>query len=120
MHEMTENEHRLLEIRLFTVRPGTREEFHRISREGTIPLMRRLGITVVGHGPSRNNENGYVLLRAFPSEAQRLERSQALYVTQEWLEKYDGPVGAMIEDYATAVLAVTPSTIRELAGENPR
>ena len=54
----------LLEMRLFKLRPGTRAEFDRISREGTIPLMRTLGITVIAHGPSMNNENGYFLLRA--------------------------------------------------------
>lgn len=94
----------LLEVRLFKLRPGTRGEFDRISREGTIPLMRRLGITVVAHGPSLNNDNGYFLLRAFASEQERVERSQALYATAEWTEKYDTPVMSMIEDYDTAVL----------------
>ena len=106
----------LLEIRLFRVRPGMREEFDRVSRDGTIPLMRALGITVVAHGASPNNENGYFLLRAFPSEAERVARAQSLYTTAEWLEKYDESVGAMIEDYDTAVLPVTSDAIRELAG----
>ncbi|AIG76772.1 Hypothetical protein AJAP_19550 [Amycolatopsis japonica] len=95
----------LLEIRLFKVKPGTRAEFDRISREGTIPLMRSLGITVLAHGPSLNNENGYFLLRAFPSEEERVERSQSLYTTDEWLAKYDGPVSSMIDDYDTSVFA---------------
>jgi len=105
------NEQWLLEIRLFTVRPDTRDEFDRISREGTIPLMRSLGIKVLAHGPTLNNENGYFLLRAFSSEAQRIEQSQSLYVTKEWLDKYDGPVSGMIEDYDTAVLPATLDTI---------
>jgi hypothetical protein len=105
------NEQWLLEIRLFKVRKGTRDEFDRISREGTIPLMRSLGIKVLAHGPTLNDENGYILLRAFPSEAQRIEQSQSLYVTREWLEKYDGPVGGMIEDYDTAVLPAALDTI---------
>ena len=104
----------LLEMRLFKLRPGTRAEFDRISREGTIPLMRTLGITVIAHGPSMNNENGYFLLRAFPSESERVERSQALYATAEWMEKYDAPVMGMIEDYDTAVLTLQPDAIRDL------
>src|SRR2546430_14956830 len=104
MRETANDERWLLEIRLFKGRPENREEFDRISRDGTIPLMRRLGITVLAHGPSLNNETGYFLLRAFTSEEDRIERSQALYTTEEWLEKYDKPVGAMIEDYDTAVL----------------
>ncbi|MFC3455188.1 hypothetical protein [Amycolatopsis speibonae] len=105
----------LLEIRLFTVKSGSREEFDRISREGTIPLMRRLGITVVAHGPSSNNENGYFLLRAFPSEQDRVERSRSLYATDEWLAEYDGPVSSMIEDYDTAVFAANPAALSMLA-----
>jgi hypothetical protein len=104
-YEMGNTKTWLLEVRLFKLRPGTRTEFDRISREGTIPLMRQLGINVIAHGPSLNNENGYFLLRAFPSESERVEQSQALYTTAEW-EKYDGPVMGMIEDYETAVLPV--------------
>jgi hypothetical protein len=101
---MAVNDQWLLVLRLFKVLPGARAEFDRISREGTIPLMRRLGITVLAHGPSLNNENGYFLVRAFPSEHERVELSQSLYATEEWLTKYDGPVSGMIEDYDTAVL----------------
>ncbi len=113
---MIRNDQWLLEIRLYKIRPGTREEFHRISVDGTIPLMRGLGITVVTHGPSRNNENGYFLLRAFPSEQERVELSQSLYETEEWAAKYDEPVTAMIEDYATTVLPAPREAIRLLTG----
>jgi hypothetical protein len=97
----------LLEIRLFTLHPGTREEFDRISREGTIPLMRRHGITVVGHGPCANDDDGYVLVRAFPSEQARVEQSQAIYVLPEWVDNYEKPIMGMIADYRTAVLPLS-------------
>lgn len=109
------DEHWLLEIRLFTLRSGTREEFDRISRDGTIPLMRDLGIDVIAHGPSLNNESGYFLMRAFPSETERVERSQAVYATAEWEAKYDAAVMGMIDDYDTTVLPVTPDVLSRLA-----
>lgn len=105
----------LLEIRLFQVREGTREEFDRISREGTIPLMRRLGINVVAFGPSLNNDDGYFLLRAFRSEEERVTLSQSLYVTPEWESSYDAPVTAMIAGYQTAVMPTTGRIIEQLA-----
>jgi len=114
---MRENDTWLLEMRLFRLKPGTREEFDRISREGTVPLMRNLGINVIAHGPSLNNEHGYFLLRAFPSERERVELSQSLYTTEEWLEKYDATIPAMIDDYDTAVLAAPPAALRHLAGD---
>lgn len=105
----------LVEVRLFKLRPGTRAEFDRISREGTIPLMRQLGINVIAHGPSLNNENGYFLVRAFPSESERVEQSRAVYTTAEW-EKYDDPIMGMIEDYDTAVLPA-PAEMPRFAGD---
>jgi hypothetical protein len=101
----------LLEMRLFKVRPGTREMFHKISREGTVPLMRRCGITVLAHGPSLNDDDGYFLLRAFPSEEQRIELSQAVYRTAEWERNYEEPVMGMIDEYHTTVLPAARETI---------
>lgn len=114
---MSEAESWLLEMRLFKVRPGTRDEFHRISEEGTIPMMRRYGINVLDFGPMLNDENGYFLLRAFRSEDERVEKSQAIYATAEWEEKYDGPVGGMIEDYRTAVIPATHALSPTLVGQ---
>ena len=40
--------------------------------------MRQLGITVVAHGPSLNDDESYYLLRTFSSEQERIELSQSL------------------------------------------
>ncbi|MFF8608265.1 hypothetical protein ACF06X_20250 [Streptomyces sp. NPDC015346] len=106
---------RLLEIRLFTLRPGVREEFHRISRDGTVPLMRRGGITVITHGPSRNDEDGYYLLRAFRSEEERVRLSLAVYETEEWLRDYEDVVPKMMTDYQTSVVPVPRGALEEFA-----
>ncbi|MFE5816161.1 hypothetical protein [Streptomyces sp. NPDC056479] len=105
----------LLEIRLFTVKPGVREEFHRISRDGTIPLMRECGITVVAHGPSLNDEDGYYLLRAFRSENERVALSQSVYATDVWLRKYDDVVPEMMTGYQTSVVPVPRPALEEFA-----
>jgi len=105
----------LLEIRLFKLHPGTRAEFDRISREGTIPMMRRYGINVVAHGSSLNDEDGYFLLRAFPSEEQRVTQSQVIYATAEWAENYEEPIMGMIADYHTAVMPMSSELVQGLA-----
>lgn len=115
---MTETDSCLLELRLFKVRPGTRAEFDRISREGTIPLMRRHDIEVVAFGPSLNDEDGYFLLRAFPSEPERVRQSQAIYATAEWEANYEQPVSGMIDDYWTSVMPATPQLVAQLAGRS--
>jgi hypothetical protein len=114
---VTEAESWLLEMRLFKLQPGTRSEFDRISRDGTIPMMRRHGINVLDFGPMLNDEDGYFLLRAFRSEEDRVEKSQAIYATTEWEENYDAPVTAMIADYRTAVIPATHALAPSLVGE---
>lgn len=87
---------RLLEIRLFTLHPGVQAEFDRVSRDGTIPLMRRCDIEVLAFGPCLNDENGYYLVRGFDDEDDRVRRSQAVYATAEWAKDYETAVGEMI------------------------
>ncbi|MGA5134112.1 hypothetical protein ACPCTO_30355 [Streptomyces olivoreticuli] len=103
----------LLEIRLFTLRPGTREEFDRLSREETIPLMRRWGITVLTGGPTLNDEDGYCLVRTFASEEERVGLQERFYAGAEWNDTYDKLVMEMVADYKTAVLPLTPELRRQ-------
>ena len=42
----------LIEIRSYNLKPGTREEFHRLVREEAMPLLERWGMDVVAFGPS--------------------------------------------------------------------
>ncbi|GAA2463963.1 NIPSNAP family protein [Winogradskya humida] len=108
-------ENALLEIRFFDLHPGTRDEFHRISHEGTVPLMRRCGITVVAYGPMLNDENAWCLVRAFKSEQDRITTSATVYETAEWLSHFDAVVPPMIAGYRTAVLNAPSPTSLEWA-----
>ncbi|MCA1218407.1 NIPSNAP family protein [Streptomyces sp. 8L] len=101
----------VLEMRLFTVQPGRRAEFARVSEEGTVPMMRRFGITVVAYGSSPNNDDGYYLLRAFDSEEDRVSVQERFYASTEWVENYDKAVMDMIAAYQTAVLG-SPADLR--------
>jgi hypothetical protein len=101
----------ILEVRFFDVRPGMRDEFDQVSRKGTIPLMRRLGIDVVAFGPMLNDDAGWCLIRSFASEEDRVTRSGAMYETAEWKERFDAVVPPMIASYRTAVLPATESSV---------
>jgi hypothetical protein len=105
---------RLLELRVFKLHPGTREEFDRVSREDTVPLMRKIGITVVAFGPSLYDEDSSYLLRAFDDEQQRVELGGSLYELPEW-EQYDEPVMKMIADYHTVVFPMSAEAIEHMA-----
>src|SRR5215470_14688718 len=105
---------RFLEIRTYKLRPGTRAEFDRTFREGALPLLRRHGITVVAYGPSLHDDLGYYLMRAYPSLGRRQELLDKFYNSDEWVQTYDAPVMALIDQYSTVVIPATPELVTQL------
>ncbi|WP_433649981.1 NIPSNAP family protein [Micromonospora zamorensis] len=113
---MSESHGRIVEVRSFRVRPGTRDEFDRVSREGTVPMMRRYGFTVLACGLTLDDEDGYYLVRLFDSIGQRLELSQRLYASREWLDNYEQPVMDMIVDYRNVLMPAHDAVVTRLSG----
>ena len=52
-----------IEIRSLNLKAGTRDEFHRLYIEQTLPLLKHLDFDVVAHGPSLHYENTYYVIR---------------------------------------------------------
>ena len=42
----------ILEIRSYQLKPGTREEFHRLFLQAALPMLQRWNVDVVAYGPS--------------------------------------------------------------------
>jgi hypothetical protein len=108
------SDNRFLEIRTYKLRPGTRAEFDRTFREGALPLLARHGITVVGYGPSVHDDLGYYLMRAYPSLERRQELLDRFYNSEEWVQNYDAPVMALIDQYSTVVIPATAELVAQL------
>ena len=105
---------RVLEIRTYRIRDGKRDEFgRRVS--GVLPLLQRYGIDVIGHGPSIDDAEHYVLLRSFASLDQRDEQERAFYEGDEWRAGPREGILELIETYHTVVLRSTPEAVRTLA-----
>lgn len=66
----------LLDVRLYQLRAGRRDEFHLLVRDETVPLARRYGHVVVDFGPSSHDDETYYLIRAFPSDQNVAKRSK--------------------------------------------
>ncbi|GAB3275583.1 hypothetical protein GCM10027589_00850 [Actinocorallia lasiicapitis] len=77
----------IMEIRTYRLLPGTREEFVRVMREESVPLLERHGINVVACGASLIDEDGHeeaYLIRAFSSLEMHREQEEAFYGSEEW------------------------------------
>jgi ketosteroid isomerase-like protein len=101
-----------LEIRVYTLKPGTRDRFHETVEREAMPLLRRAGIEVVAYGPSVHDDDSYFLVRAFRDIAERARAEDAFYGSAEWLRGPRESILSAIDHYSTMVVQVSPETIR--------
>ena len=105
---------RVLEIRTYRIVDGQWDEFNRRFLDGALPMLQRWGIEVVGFGPSIDDDDHWVLLRAFPSVDERLRQEDAFYGSDEWKTEHRPGIMALIETYHTVVLPTTAEAVESL------
>jgi NIPSNAP len=105
---------RVIEIRAYTLKPGTRESFHDLFVRQSLPLLRRHNVDVIAYGPSLHDALSYYLVRSFSSLDDRMRSEDAFYASKEWREGPRDRVLAAIETYSTVVVSVDPETVRAM------
>jgi NIPSNAP len=108
----------ILEIRTYRLAPGTRDEFVRLMREESTPLLERYGIRVVGCGASLVSEDGHdeaYLVRAFPSLEAHAEQEARFYGSDDWRSGPRENVLACIESYHTVVVEISEAAVAALS-----
>jgi hypothetical protein len=104
---------RWIEIRSYNLKPGTRDEFHRLVVE-LQAMVRRWATDVVNFGPSPHDETSYFLIRAYASLEDREAEQSAFYGSAEWLEGPRESIVSKIESMTSIVLELGPDTIDAL------
>jgi len=102
---------RVIEIRSYNLKPGTRAEFHRLMQTQAMPLLERWKTDVVAYGASLGEENAYYLIRAFASVADLRQSQDAFYGSDEWRQGPREAILALIGSYSGAVLEVDEATV---------
>ncbi len=107
----------ILAIRTFRLRPGTREEFLRLTRDMSLPMLEEHGIRVVDWGPSLIDqdaaEEAYVM-RAFPSLEAHRQQDEAFYGSAEWRNGPREEILSLVESYHTIVIEATAEAVDAL------
>jgi hypothetical protein len=109
---------RLVEIRAYRLKPGTRAAFHEAATNQALPMVRAYGMDVVTHGPVPHDDNAYFLVRSFASLAELTAQENEFYGSAAWR---DGPREALvsrIETYVDTVLWLGPAAIADLRAGN--
>jgi NIPSNAP len=113
---------RIIEIRVLTLKPGSRAEFHRVYVERALPLLLQWKFDIVSFGPSPHDENTFYVIRSYDDLADRQNREDAYYGSDDWKNGPREALLSLIESYTDVVLEVDESTIAGLrrSGHPPR
>ena len=103
-----------VEIRSYNLKPGTRQEFHRLFVEQALPMLKRWKVDVVRYGPSPHDEDSYYLIRAYAGLEDREKSQDAFYGSDEWRQGPREPLLAMIDNYTSIVIEMEKSTVGAL------
>src|ERR1043165_1312368 len=93
-----------VEIRSYTLKPGTRDEFHRLFMDKAFPMLKRWHVDVVAYGPSLHDDSSYYLMRRYDSLTHREESENVFYSSDEWRQGPREAILACIENYTEIVL----------------
>jgi len=109
---------RLVEIRAYRLKPGTRADFHVAASEHALPMVRAYGMDVVTHGPSPNDPNVYFLVRSFASLAELTAQEDEFYGSARWREGPREALVSRIDTYIDTLLWLSPAAIDDLRAGN--
>jgi ketosteroid isomerase-like protein len=105
---------RVVEIRSYNLKPGTRDRFHQIVLKEALPMLKRWKVDVIGYGPSLHDADSYSLMRGFEGVDQRQKSEDAFYGSDEWKQGPRERILADIDSYTTIVIRLDAATIEGL------
>ena len=102
---------RVVEIRSYNLKPGTRDRFHQTFLKEALPMLKRWKVDVIGYGPSLHDADSYFLMRGFEGVDERQKSEDAFYGSDEWKQGPRERILADIDSYTTIVLRLDAATI---------
>jgi len=95
----------MIEILILNLRPGTRDEFHQLYLEESLPLQKQWNIDVVANGPSLHDDNSYYVIRSFKNLEDREKMQNAFYNSDDWQKGPRTAILSKADHLATVVVS---------------
>ncbi|MBL8080861.1 MAG: NIPSNAP family protein [Anaerolineales bacterium] len=105
---------RLVEIRSYNLKEGSRNEFHRLVLERSFPLMKQWHVDVVAFGPSPHDDTSYYLIRTYDDLAERQASQDAFYGSMDWRHGPRESIVSLIESDTSIVIEMESSVVDAL------
>ena len=96
------------ELRQYRARPGKRDELARYMEEVIIPFQVEKGMVVTGTFTGEQDEDLYVWIRRFESEAEREALYTAVYQSDEWKTTIGPKIGELLDREKIVVTRLSP------------
>jgi len=94
---------KVIEILTIDVKPGKRDQFHKIYQSQALPLLRKWKFDVVAYGPSLHDANSYYVIRSFKSLDERQTSEDAYYNSDDWRKGPREAILALVDHFAYTV-----------------
>jgi hypothetical protein len=105
---------KLLEIRIYRLKPNTMSLFHHLVHSQSVPMLRAKGMDVVAYGQSNHEEETYFLARSYANR-EALEKEQTdFYGAEEWKTGPRNQIVACIDTYMNTLLWVSEEGIASM------
>jgi hypothetical protein len=97
-------ENKIIEIRSYNLKPGSRNELQKLFIEQALPLLKKWKVDVVDYGPSTHDEDSWFLIRAYKNIQDRQESEDAFYGSDDWKKGPREAILSLIINYTTIVI----------------
>jgi hypothetical protein len=103
---------RTVEFRTYQLHPGAEARFDKLVQRRSVPLLRQVGMQVVWAGPSMQDPQAYMLVRAYADEAELLSSQAHFYASPAWREGPREEVLACIASSTSVVLKLPQAALQ--------
>jgi hypothetical protein len=107
----------LVEFRSYTLKSASRDKFHQLIVEQSIPMQKRWNVDVVDFGPSAHDNVSYYLIRRYDSLAHYEQSQDAFYDSDEWRQGPREAIITLIESSTEFVLELDDVAVQGLRSE---
>jgi hypothetical protein len=98
----------VIEVRIYTIHEGKREEFVKLFDEVLLPAQRQVGLEVLGQFISLDDQQTFLWLRRFDSQEERRRRWDEFYGSDLWRNRLGPRANPLMKD-SSNVIAVEPT-----------
>ena len=95
---------RIVEMRTYRLKPGTRAEFLEIFRTRSLPAHTEIGMRILGPWVSAEDPDVFFFMRGFPSLESREPMKEQFYEGPLWKGELEAKLMPMIEKYDVVVV----------------